>query len=77
MAAEVIFSNFFKLPPPSLQKKILDLPLLSDHVYKSGVPYQTFYKQYRASFLDNLRKRGDLVKYKNDYALPEDEKLSP
>ena len=50
---------------------------LSDHVYKSGVPYQTFYKQYRASFLDNLRKRGDLVKYKNDYALPEDEKLSP
>ena len=50
---------------------------LSDHVYKHGTPHQTFYKQYRASFVDNLRKNGDVVKYKNDFVLTEDEKLSP
>ena len=50
---------------------------IADNVYKQGVPYQTFYKEYRASFVDNLRKQGDIVHYKNDFALPEDEKLSP
>ena len=50
---------------------------LADHVYKHGTPHQTFYKQYRASFVDNLRKNGDIVKYKNDFVLTEDEKLSP
>ena len=50
---------------------------LSDHVYKHGTPHQTFYKQYRASFVDNLRRNGDVVKYKNDFVLTEDEKLSP
>ena len=50
---------------------------ISDHVYKKGTPYQTFYKQYRASFIDNLRKQGDVVKYRNNFVLPEDEKLSP
>ena len=34
-------------------------------------------KQYRASFIDNLRKGGDKVLYKNDFVLTEDEKLSP
>ena len=50
---------------------------ISNHVFTSGTPYQTFYKQYRASFLDNLRKRGDRVTYKNGFALTEDEKLTP
>ena len=50
---------------------------ISDHCYKQGVPHQTFYKQYRASFVDNLRARGDVVKFKNDLVLAEDEKLSP
>ena len=50
---------------------------ISEHVFKKGTPYQTFYKQYRASFLDNLRKRGDYVQYKNNLELTEDEKLSP
>ena len=50
---------------------------IADNVYKQGVPYQTFYKEYRASFVDNLRKQGDIVHYKNDFALTEDEKLSP
>ena len=50
---------------------------IADHVFKVGTPHQTFYKQYRASFVDNLRKTGDLVKYKNNLRLTEDEKLSP
>ena len=50
---------------------------ISEHVYKSGTPHQTFYKQYGASFVDNLRKQGDRIKYKNDLPLTEDEKLTP
>ena len=50
---------------------------IADNVFKQGVPYQTFYKEYRASFVDNLRKQGDVVHFKNDFVLLEDEKLSP
>ena len=39
---------------------------ISEHIFKVGTPHQTFYKQYRASFVDNLRKQGDRIKYKND-----------
>ena len=46
-------------------------------MYKQGTPYQTFYKQYRAAFLDNLRKEGDRIQYKNNQIMLEDEKLSP
>ena len=52
----------------------MDIALL---VFKKGVPYQTFYKQFRASFLDNLRKKGDKLEYKGDEILTADEKLSP
>ena len=45
--------------------------------FNKGDQHQTFYKQYRASFIDNLRKEGDLVKFKNEQALSEDEQLSP
>ena len=50
---------------------------ISKHSYKQGTPFQMFYKQYRASFVDNLRRQGDTVLYKNDLVLTEDEKLSP
>ena len=50
---------------------------IADHVYSVGTPHQTFYKLYRASFVDNLRKRGDRVRYKNDLPLEADEQLSP
>ena len=46
---------------------------ISEHVFKKGTPYQTFYKQYRASFIDYLRKSGDLVEYRNNFRLTEDE----
>ena len=50
---------------------------ISEHSFKKGTPYQTFYKQYRASFIDNLRKQGDMIQYKNNQVLDQDEKLSP
>ena len=60
-----------------LETKGANFMNIADHVFKQGTPHQTFYKQYRASFLDNLRKQGDVVKYKNNQVLAEDEKLSP
>ena len=60
-----------------LETKGANFMNIADHVFKTGTPYQTFYKQYRASFLDNLRKTGDVVKYRNNLVLTEDEKLSP
>ena len=41
------------------------------------MPYQTFFKQFRAGFIDNLRKRGDILAYKNDQQLTQDETMSP
>ena len=60
-----------------LETKGANFMNISEHVFKQGTPYNTFYKQYRASFIDNLRKRGDIVMYKNNFELVEDEKLSP
>ena len=60
-----------------LETKGANFMNISQHVFKAGTPHQSFYKQYRASFVDNLRKRGDSVKYKNNHILTEDEKLSP
>ena len=59
-----------------LETKGANFMNIADHVFKQGTPFQTFFKQYRASFLDNSRKRGDVVKYQNDFVLTEDEKLS-
>ena len=60
-----------------LETKGANFMNISEHPYKKGTPYQTYYKQYRASFIDNLRKRGDIVQYKNNQVLDQDEKLSP
>ena len=49
---------------------------VSEHTCKKGSRYQTFYKQYLASFINNLRKQGDVVCYKNNLTLLEDEKLT-
>ena len=60
-----------------LETKGANFMNISNHIFKKGTPHQTFYKQYRSSFLDNLRKAGDVVKYKNNKTLDEDEQLSP
>ena len=48
-----------------------------DVVYTADMSYQTFFKQFRAGFIDNLRKRGDILAYKNDQELTQDETMSP
>ena len=45
--------------------------------YEKDMPYQTFYKQFRAGFMDNLRRRGDILAYKNDTLLAADETMGP
>ena len=50
---------------------------IATHFYKKGDPPQTFYKQYRAAYIDNLRKKNDTVKYKANHVLAVDEQLSP
>ena len=45
--------------------------------YKKGTPHQTFFKQFRALFLDNLRKKDDLLEWKNNEKLAADEKMTP
>eukprot|EP00092_Neocalanus_flemingeri_P057498 GFUD01068343.1.p1 GENE.GFUD01068343.1~~GFUD01068343.1.p1 ORF type:complete len:398 (-),score=107.92 GFUD01068343.1:150-1343(-) len=44
--------------------------------YKKGTLPQTFYKQFRAAFHDNLRKKGDTLLHKNSIKLQEDESLN-
>ena len=60
-----------------LETKGANFMNISEHIFTKGTPYQTLYKQYRASFIDNLRKRGDIVTYRNGFVLTEDEKLTP
>ena len=45
--------------------------------FKKGTPHQTFFKQFRAGFLDNLRKKGEKLAYKGDEKLNDDEKMTP
>ena len=61
----------------SLKTKGANFLNITNHAFKKGMLEQTFYKQYRSSFLDNLRKAGDVVIYKNHKVLAEDEQLSP
>ena len=46
-------------------------------VYSGDISYQTFYKQFRAGFIDNLRKRGDRLAYKGNVQLNADETMGP
>ena len=48
------------------------------HNFKSGDNPQTFYKQFRSSFVDNLRKRGDSRNHlKPGDIMPADETMGP
>ena len=49
-----------------------------DHTYKAGDNHSTFYKQFRASFIDNLRKAGSHGDPRDpETRMAEDEKLTP
>ena len=67
-------SKGLRLKPPNPLPHFLDIVEVT---YSSDLPYQTFYKQFRAGFLDNLRRRGDRLAYKNDEELTADETMSP
>ena len=62
-----------------IQKKGRHFLKLDSIVYKNDGTQSpmAFYKRLRAHFTDNLRKRGELVKSKNDQPLDQDEKMSP
>ena len=60
-----------------LETKGANFLKIASLTYKKGDIYQTYYKQYRAAFIDNLRKKNDKIKYNNDHVLSIDEYLSP
>ena len=50
---------------------------ITDHSFKSGMQPQVFYKQFRSSFINNLRKKNEVMTHKGGKVLTEDEGLSP
>ena len=60
-----------------IQVKGANFLKIADHVYKPGTLHQVFYKMYRASFLNNLRKSGEKMTHKGGAVMNEDETLSP
>ena len=61
----------------NIQTKGANFLKITDHVYKTEMSPQVFYKQFRSSFLNNLRKTGEKMTHKGGKALTEDENLSP
>ena len=50
---------------------------ITEHSYKPDMQPQVFYKQFRASFINNLRKTGEIMTHKAGKQMTEDETLSP
>lgn len=50
---------------------------LSKIKYESGESPAKYYKKIHHHFMDNMYKKNDILKYKKDKVLPEDEKPSP
>ena len=50
----------------NIEAKGSNLLKITEHTYRSGTSHQVFYKQFRTSWLNNLRKQGDLM-WKNPY----------
>ena len=61
----------------NIDAKGSNLLKMTDHVYKSGMPYQTFYKQFRTDWVNNLRKDGEVMTHKGGKVMTADEVLSP
>ena len=61
----------------NIQPKGANFLKITELTYNSSMMPQVFYKQFRASFLNNLRKKGEKVTHKGETVLKEDEKLSP
>lgn len=50
---------------------------VSEHQYNSGTNYQTFYREFRAAIVGNLKKRGHRIQYQINHELESDETVSP
>ena len=61
----------------NIQAKGANFLKITEHNYTSCMLPQVFYKQFRASFLNNLRKKNEKVTHKGGMVLQEDETLSP
>ena len=61
----------------NIEAKGSNLLKITEHTYKSGTSHQVFYKQFRTSFINNLRKAGEIMTHKGGAALTSDEVLSP
>lgn len=49
---------------------------IADISYTPGSLPQVYYKQLRSAFVDNLRVKNDVIKFKNDTQLTKDEEVS-
>jgi hypothetical protein len=45
--------------------------------YKQGTPYDAFYKELRSAINDSLLSQGDILQYRDNAALEEDERFTP
>ena len=61
----------------NLEKRGAHFLKVSEHQYKSGTNYQTFYREFRAAIYDNLKKRGHQIQYLNNKEMDADETMSP
>jgi hypothetical protein len=61
----------------NIEAKGSNLLKITEHTFKSGTSHQVFYKQFRTSWLNNLRKQGDVMQHKGGKVLAADETLSP
>ena len=61
----------------NIEAKGSNLLKITEHTYKSGTSHQVFYKQFRTSWLNNLRKQGEVMQHKGGKVLTVDEILSP
>ena len=61
----------------NIEAKGSNLLKITEHTYKSGTSHQVFYKQFRTSWLNNLRKQGEIMTHKGGKVLTADETLGP
>ena len=61
----------------NIEAKGSNLLKITEHTFKSGTSHQVFYKQFRTSWLNNLRKQGEVMTHKGGKVIDADETLSP
>ena len=60
-----------------VQKKGAHFLSISDIRYNNGDSYENFYMELHGAFEDSLRKEGELLLFRNNEPLDEDEEMSP